>query len=136
MPIYEFICSECSTEFDKLTSFDWKSAGITCPNCGSSKLDRLVSQVGFKSGGRMQTVGADACTTCSDHSVTQISVKRLGTRVRIPLDPVGYAGSDQFGAYGIRVVGWQIEFAVTQMKRINTLVQQIFEFHGYARWRT
>ncbi len=65
MPIYEFICCECSTEFDKLTSFDWISAGVKCPNCGSVKLDRLVSQVGFMSGGKMQTASADACTTCS-----------------------------------------------------------------------
>jgi len=65
MPIYEFICSKCNAEFDKLTSFDWKSAGVSCPECGSEELNRIVSLVGVKSGGKMLGSGSDACTTCS-----------------------------------------------------------------------
>ncbi|MCF7809445.1 zinc ribbon domain-containing protein [bacterium] len=65
MPIYEFICSKCNAEFDKLTSFDWKSAGVSCPKCGSAELTRVVSRVGVKSGGKMLSSDSEACTSCS-----------------------------------------------------------------------
>ncbi|MBT3232444.1 MAG: zinc ribbon domain-containing protein [Calditrichaeota bacterium] len=46
MPIYEFVCAGCSEKFEKLTSFDWRSSGIECPNCKSKELERFVSLIG------------------------------------------------------------------------------------------
>jgi len=50
MPIYEFLCRNCGKEFSKLTSFDWKNAGIACPECDSTDLDHVVSLVGISGG--------------------------------------------------------------------------------------
>ena len=78
MPIYEFICQSCQTEFEKLTSFDWKSAGVICPGCDSNDLLRAVSMVGrFKTSGAPSYSGApnvpapasnSACSSCSSSS--------------------------------------------------------------------
>ncbi len=67
MPIYEFICRNCGNQFDKLTSYDWKSAGINCPNCSSTDIELTVSRVGgIKSGGKIQVLDSSAaCPTCS-----------------------------------------------------------------------
>jgi len=65
MPIYEFICRKCGGEFDRLVPYDWKSTGVTCPECGSTEFDRAVSKVGFSSGNKFVSSSCDAtCTTC------------------------------------------------------------------------
>jgi len=74
MPIYEFICRSCGEQFDKLTSFDWKAAGVDCPACHSVELDRAVSRLGgfycgkpsdgsSESGGMKLNTGS-ACAHC------------------------------------------------------------------------
>jgi putative FmdB family regulatory protein len=68
MPIYDFNCRQCNARFDKLTSFNWKAAGVRCPTCGSSDIVQLVSRPGgFTSGGKMDMAGGgngSACTSC------------------------------------------------------------------------
>jgi len=70
MPIYDFICQSCGSHFDKLTSFDWKKAGVACPTCDSKELTQAISLIGgFQSGGKMQATGSNAgCTTCHSSS--------------------------------------------------------------------
>ncbi len=68
MPIYDFICRDCGGKFDKLVSVDWKSAGLTCPECGSAKLEKAVSKVGFSSGGVTVTSGDSTCTSCNNNT--------------------------------------------------------------------
>jgi len=78
MPIYEFICKSCSEKFEKLTSFDWQSAGIECPRCKSNELERFVSLIGGfatknSNGGeetsKMSLSGTNpACSGCSGKS--------------------------------------------------------------------
>ena len=41
MPIYEYVCSQCKSEFQKLVSSG--SSGVACPQCGSKKLERKFS---------------------------------------------------------------------------------------------
>lgn len=43
MPIYEFECDECGERFEELTSSETR--GLACPNCGSERTRRLLSQV-------------------------------------------------------------------------------------------
>ncbi|MBM3325954.1 MAG: zinc ribbon domain-containing protein [Calditrichaeota bacterium] len=68
MPIYDFICRNCGKQFEQLTPYNWQSAGVTCPLCGSVELDKAVSLVGaFQSGGKIQSLSgsAAACSHCS-----------------------------------------------------------------------
>jgi putative FmdB family regulatory protein len=43
MPIYEYECEECGRRFDELLLGDAPEA--PCPDCGSRRLRRLISQV-------------------------------------------------------------------------------------------
>lgn len=45
MPIYEFACGECGTQFDKLMKMT--SPVPSCPECESASVKKLVSASGF-----------------------------------------------------------------------------------------
>jgi putative FmdB family regulatory protein len=42
MPIYEFDCKECGVRFEELAA---AGAAVACPQCGSERTRRLLSQV-------------------------------------------------------------------------------------------
>ena len=43
MPIYEFTCGDCSSDFETLVrSSDWEGE-VECPSCGSEKLEKQLS---------------------------------------------------------------------------------------------
>jgi len=50
MPIYEYLCRECGSEFEKLIS--GTRTDIACPSCASAQVMRRLSLVGVKTGGR------------------------------------------------------------------------------------
>jgi putative FmdB family regulatory protein len=54
MPIYEYICKECSKSFSRLQRIGTDSQGITCPSCGSDNVERKVSTF---SGGASSGIG-------------------------------------------------------------------------------
>jgi putative FmdB family regulatory protein len=43
MPIYEYRCEKCGTEFEKLVRRSADSNGVTCPSCGHSRLTLRLS---------------------------------------------------------------------------------------------
>jgi len=43
MPIYEYRCQECQQLFQKLQSVSAGTNGITCPSCGSPRVERQLS---------------------------------------------------------------------------------------------
>ncbi len=47
MPIYEYRCSACDHEFDKLQKLSDEPLKI-CPECGKDELKKLVSAAGFR----------------------------------------------------------------------------------------
>jgi putative FmdB family regulatory protein len=51
MPIFEYRCQECGTEFDELESVENRDAPHECPKCGSEKSERLMSLFSTGSGG-------------------------------------------------------------------------------------
>ena len=57
MPIYEYRCRDCETTFE---TFVRGSGGVTCPNCSSLSLDKLLS-VPFVSSGRTSRPPGRTC---------------------------------------------------------------------------
>ena len=47
MPIYEYLCSACESEFEKEQRITDESIS-ECPKCGSSEVKRLISQTSFQ----------------------------------------------------------------------------------------
>jgi len=72
VPIYEYICEECSRQFEELVFGD---GAVACPHCGSRKTGKLLSCCRHKTGGSADSVGAAAapssgssCSGCSASS--------------------------------------------------------------------
>jgi len=67
MPIYEYVCEECETRFEKLVF--GSAPEIICPECGCRSVQRVPSVCGFSSGGKTVTSsGSDACAGCTSHN--------------------------------------------------------------------
>jgi len=69
MPIYEYRCSECGTDFEKFVS---GQVSVECPSCQSPKVTRTLSVFGVKtaSGFVASAGGGGACCAaggCSCH---------------------------------------------------------------------
>jgi len=63
MPIYEFICKKCNKKFETLVKIG-KEKEVSCPNCGSSNLEKLLSSFGI--GGESNKLSSSsACSVCS-----------------------------------------------------------------------
>jgi putative FmdB family regulatory protein len=56
MPIYEYRCSDCGHELEKLQKIN-EGALVDCPECGKPGLQKLISATGFrlKGGGWYET---------------------------------------------------------------------------------
>ncbi|NLS45527.1 MAG: zinc ribbon domain-containing protein [Firmicutes bacterium] len=69
MPIFEFKCRECDNKFEELLQSSDISR-VTCPNCGSGEIKRLISTFAFggESGFKTSTTGSNGCRTCSGGS--------------------------------------------------------------------
>ena len=63
MPIYEYHCNKCDKNFEELVLS--QSEKICCPNCKSSKVERLLSGFSFKCSGNFSGTGGSSCSGCS-----------------------------------------------------------------------
>jgi putative FmdB family regulatory protein len=46
MPVYEFSCRDCQKTFEIVRPMsESSSANVTCPHCGSAKVERIWSSV-------------------------------------------------------------------------------------------
>jgi putative FmdB family regulatory protein len=60
MPIYEFKCTKCGQEFEKIFFSSDKVEAVPCPECKSKKTRKMMSaSAGGKSG-----CGSCAATSC------------------------------------------------------------------------
>ncbi|OGP75525.1 MAG: hypothetical protein A2V86_07510 [Deltaproteobacteria bacterium RBG_16_49_23] len=66
MPIYEYRCSHCKHEFEKLV-FN-SSEKIICPECKGKKVSRMMSAFAFSSGGKFKSAASPSCSGCSSSS--------------------------------------------------------------------
>ena len=66
MPIYEYTCKDCENHFEKLVRMSDANPDITCPNCGSRRVQKSFSLFGVgagKAGGAAASAGS--CNTAS-----------------------------------------------------------------------
>lgn len=66
MPIYEYTCSDCSTQFEKFVRSMTATVEVKCPNCGGLHVKKGWSLFGTgNSGGDLGTLASSAASSCS-----------------------------------------------------------------------
>ncbi len=46
MPTYEYRCQKCNKRFETFLSYDdYETADITCPDCGTADVQRLIGRI-------------------------------------------------------------------------------------------
>ena len=57
MPIFEYHCSQCNREFEKLV-FAADNAPVTCPDCKSTRVTKKMSAASLKSASKCAPAGS------------------------------------------------------------------------------
>ena len=66
MPIYEYLCNKCGSEFELLVASSSAKPDEGCPDCGSKKIEKQMSLFGFSSGSKSaDSSGGHNCSSCS-----------------------------------------------------------------------
>jgi putative FmdB family regulatory protein len=65
MPIFEYVCRQCSKEFEALVRGD---AEVQCPVCSSKKLDKQLSvfAAATTNGTKVKELAQAPCGSCGD----------------------------------------------------------------------
>jgi putative FmdB family regulatory protein len=63
MPIYEYCCKKCNSEFEELV-FN-RDEKVSCPECGSGRVMRALSVFSYSSGGVYHSSEGGSCDNCS-----------------------------------------------------------------------
>ena len=61
MPIYEYLCEECGTKFEKLVRRASDAPGIECPSCGQKRLKQEYSTFAAHANGASRPADAPTC---------------------------------------------------------------------------
>ena len=62
MPLYEFVCAKCETDFEALArSSNWEGS-VACPHCGSKKLTKKLSVFAAQAGSKPSAPLPGACS--------------------------------------------------------------------------
>jgi len=64
MPLYEYICEECSAEFEKMMRFDQADQKPVCPDCQSGNTRKKLSIFSSKGAGTV-SLGNVSSSSCS-----------------------------------------------------------------------
>ena len=66
MPLFEFICGDCSRPFEELVRSASAVKDVTCPACGSTQVNKKISTFASRaSGGGSFSLGASSAASCS-----------------------------------------------------------------------
>ncbi|MFQ6618925.1 MAG: zinc ribbon domain-containing protein [Fidelibacterota bacterium] len=70
MPIYEFKCRGCGDQFEELIFSHSGVSDVSCPRCGSSGVEKLISTFAFNSSGgsSQSSTSTSGCSSCSTTS--------------------------------------------------------------------
>lgn len=67
MPIYEYVCSDCKSHFEKLVSVSSPEI-IRCPQCTSVKVKKTISATSFRMNHGGSSIPSGALSGCSSKS--------------------------------------------------------------------
>ena len=62
MPIYEYLCDDCGTKFERLVRSSQASAGVECPACGETHVTEQLSRFSAPASG--SSTRGDAMPSC------------------------------------------------------------------------
>ena len=70
MPLYEYICSECDSEFEKLRPLSQSDQNADCPYCHKPAQRKMSTFACFSMSGsgaptRIAGTGGSSCSSCS-----------------------------------------------------------------------
>ncbi|RLG91320.1 zinc ribbon domain-containing protein [Candidatus Bathyarchaeota archaeon] len=75
MPIYEFSCTRCEREFEKLILSAKEKEEIRCPHCGSEKVQQQLSVCASSSEGKIRS-STGSCAGCTATSCAGCTVRK------------------------------------------------------------
>ncbi|MFN8595852.1 MAG: zinc ribbon domain-containing protein [Anaerolineae bacterium] len=61
MPIYEYYCPDCHTEFEKLVRLSESNITPNCPECGEKHAQKKLSAFATSGGSTGGSVSASSC---------------------------------------------------------------------------
>ena len=65
MPIYEYQCRECGTNFEKLVRTPGSENAVKCPYCRSERVQKKMSVCGFLGSGSSSAGDMSAPSSCA-----------------------------------------------------------------------
>lgn len=66
MPLFEFVCSECNQPFEELVRSSSAIAELSCPGCGSLKINKKLSTFASKTSTASSfTLGVSSPASCN-----------------------------------------------------------------------
>jgi len=74
MPIYEYICLDCETQFDALRSMSDADTPIRCENCDSDHTSRTISLFSAHSDSRIVAGAGVACSACTSQNCSSCGI--------------------------------------------------------------
>jgi putative FmdB family regulatory protein len=68
MPIYEYLCEDCGTKFEKLVRRAAQASEVECPSCGQNHLKPQLSTFAAHANGSPKTADGPVCPSgqCSN----------------------------------------------------------------------
>lgn len=60
MPIYEYHCDNCNSDFEQFIRSMFSQETVVCPECGSQHVKKAISLFGGVGGGNARSGGASA----------------------------------------------------------------------------
>lgn len=63
MPLYEYHCSNCGSEFEKMVRFSETGQNQACPVCQSQDTRKKISSVTVFGGSKSASASASSCGT-------------------------------------------------------------------------
>ena len=61
MPIYEYLCQDCGTKFEKLVRRSADASETQCPSCGQKHLQQEFSTFAAHANGSPKSADAPSC---------------------------------------------------------------------------
>ena len=71
MPIFEYNCKKCGSNFEELVRSGTIENSIQCSTCGSRQIQRIMSIIGLVAPGNQpsgQKTASSGCNSCSSHN--------------------------------------------------------------------